>query len=220
MKTGMELLYDGAFRLGWDLTDEQMRMFEVYLSEIELWNAKINLVGASGDELIKKHVIDSLSGAKPLLACLGRDPGVIEDAGTGAGFPGIPLAVVIPQFEVLLVERSGKRAGFLRNALARMKLPNARVIEGDAFELDLQPHGLVYRAFVPISRERLEHLGRKVSQGGWLLLYRGKQLYAEEEIDQARQSMVFSQSALLPIRVPYIDDDRHLVTLKRASTVP
>ena len=99
-----------------------------------------------------------------------------------------------------------------------MKLKNARVIEGDAFALDLQPHGLVYRAFVPISIERLEQLGRKVLEGGWLLLYRGKQRLAEEEIDQARRSLSFSQSALLPIRVPYIDEDRHLVTLKRAST--
>jgi hypothetical protein len=50
------------------------------------------------------------------------------------------------------------------------------------------------------------------------MLYRGKQHLAEEEIEQARQSLTFSQSALLPLRVPYIDEDRHLVTLKRAST--
>jgi 16S rRNA (guanine527-N7)-methyltransferase len=213
-----ELLRKGSVRLGLDLSDEQIDSLVAYVGEIELWNPRKNLVAATGHELIVRHILDSLSGVRSIRGCMGRDPATVEDAGSGAGLPGIPLAIALPHFRFILVERGGARAGFLRNACATLRLPNVEVLEADAFEVNNQVDCLVYRAFVPVSIDLIHQLVGKVVESGWLVIYRGRQITAESELEEIRQSAAFSQSALIPVRVPYLDEERHLVTVKRAST--
>lgn len=96
-----------------------------YLACLLVWREKISLV-ATGDpiELVERHVVDSLAVA-PFL-----EPGwKVVDVGSGAGFPGVPLAVVRPESRIVLVEPRRKRANFLRAAVRAARLTNAEVVE-------------------------------------------------------------------------------------------
>jgi len=130
-----------------------------------------------------KHVLDSVipwrlfAGAKHVL-----------DAGTGAGFPGIPLALVLPTIRFTLAESVQKKARFVESALAALGLPNVAVSPvraediGKTGEMDV----ITARAFAPLSRA-LELLGPAVGKGSKALLYKGPDL--DHEIAAAQREM-------------------------------
>ena len=116
-----DALLDSSLQsLGIAFDSDQMIQLNAYIAELELWNPTYKLVGAEGEELITRHIIDSLSSVpvmEELLHSLGPDA-EIADLGSGAGLPGIPLAIALKDYRFTLVERMGRRVGFLRNALA------------------------------------------------------------------------------------------------------
>ena len=99
------LLTDGLSKLDIPLSPDQQRQLDIYWSELAMWNGKYGLVNASGDELVIKHFLDSLT-AVPVLKELPF--GTACDVGSGGGFPGLVLAVAFPDKKFTLVERSGK----------------------------------------------------------------------------------------------------------------
>jgi 16S rRNA (guanine527-N7)-methyltransferase len=120
-----QLLTDGARQLGVPLSDEGIAQFSLYLEEIERWAKVTNLVAQTDPEIfIRKHFLDSLA-IVPLVPSDGR----LLDLGSGAGFPGLVLAIVSPSLEVSLVEPRRKRANFLREVMRKTQLSNARVYE-------------------------------------------------------------------------------------------
>jgi 16S rRNA (guanine527-N7)-methyltransferase len=117
--------------LGTDLGDEDCQRLLDFLQLLERWAAKFNLISAtSRGEIVDRHLLDSL-------ATLDLVDGAtrIADLGSGAGFPGVPLAVARPAAQVFLVEPRAHRANFLRQAVRALSLANAQVFEGrgDAF---------------------------------------------------------------------------------------
>ncbi|MDR1058118.1 MAG: class I SAM-dependent methyltransferase, partial [Treponema sp.] len=124
LKEGLDLLGASAPDINRVLISRKERIFfslETYIAEIELFNPAYGLVGA-GDrrELVIKHILDSLAplGIIHRLLSAFPSPYNIADAGSGAGLPGIPLAICLPDVSFTLIERMGRRAGFLRNTLA------------------------------------------------------------------------------------------------------
>ncbi len=113
----------------------QWDKFSVFLQELKDWNKRINLTSIDDDrEIIIKHFVDSLT----LLVLeeirgLGKGSRVI-DIGAGAGFPGIPLKIALPDIYIRLLESSKKRAGFLRSLVNRLSLSNVEVVCGRAEE--------------------------------------------------------------------------------------
>ena len=145
----------------------------------------------------------------------------IADIGSGAGLPGIPLAICMPHAEFTLVERMGRRAGFLRNAIAVLSLSNVIVEEKDLFELachlpETKRFDLaVFRAFKPLEPALLKGIFRLLKPGGTIAAYKGRRKSAEEEMAQlekpGRESL---NREIIPLEVPFLNEERHLLLIK------
>jgi 16S rRNA (guanine527-N7)-methyltransferase len=192
-----------------------------YIHEIELFNPAYGLVGA-GDrrELVVKHILDSLAPLgrilplleNPATAGTGKTP-ALADVGSGAGLPGIPLAIALPEHPLTLIERKGRRAAFLRNTQAVLALPNAVVEEAP---MEQSPPGrfrvVVFRAFRPLDRAVLKGLFRLLETGGVLAAYKGRLRTIEAELGALRGEAGSWEA--LPVPVPFLEEERHLVVIR------
>ena len=143
----MDLLLEGAEKLKLDLTSLQRERLERYISEIELFNPIYKLVSYQDrDELIIRHILDSLAGVKVFEALEGSS---IADLGTGAGFPGVVLAIMLDR-PIVLVERMKRRVDFLKNVILRCNLKNVRIVSKDVSEVEERFDIVTCRAFHPI----------------------------------------------------------------------
>ena len=124
------LLVDGAAQLNVQLTADHVARIRLYLEELQRWAKIVDLVSQSDPTtIIRKHILDSLA-VLPLLPAKGH----VLDLGSGAGFPGLPIAVARPTLSVHLLEPRRKRVNFLKEAIRKMTLSNARAFEGRAEE--------------------------------------------------------------------------------------
>jgi 16S rRNA (guanine527-N7)-methyltransferase len=113
---------------GIELQAHELEAFDHYLRILEQWSTRMNLVAArSRDEIIDRHLIDSLA-----LARWARAARVAVDLGSGAGFPGVPLAVIAPRVRFHLVESRTKRSSFLRHVARTIGLRNVEIWEASA----------------------------------------------------------------------------------------
>jgi 16S rRNA (guanine527-N7)-methyltransferase len=199
-----------------------------YLAEIELFNRAYGLVKAAGScELVVKHILDSLAPVDIIRRiveerCPGKDGTekeraldypAIADAGSGAGLPGIPLAIALPDCRFTLIERMGRRAGFLRNTLAVLGLSNTQLEEIELEQAAPNRFDLiVFRAFKPLDSNLFKELTRLLVPGGILAAYKGRRDKALEEL-----RLVEGQTArreLIPLEVPFLDEERHLLIME------
>jgi len=202
----MSLLTDGLRKLNLHYSEEQLDLLNRYIGEIELWNPRYGLVNAKGDDLIRRHILDSLAGASAVAT---KQPASLADVGSGAGLPGIPLAIMLPQVQVTLIERSGKRARFLRNVAAVLNLENLTIMEADLKNVR-ERYGLVtFRAFKPVEPGIMELLLNILDKEGILAAYKGKMDNIREEIDLV--SSLAEAREILPLSVPGVKEERHLV---------
>ena len=180
-----------------------------YLSLLDRWNRTYNLTAIRDPrEMVAKHLLDSLAMA-PYLAGVAR----LADLGTGPGLPGIPLAIVQPGLQVALVESNGKKARFLREAVRRLGLANARVAESRIEAFDAPA------AFDAITARALATLPAIIGLGGHLLAADGRLMAMKgavphEEIEALPEG--WEVEAIRPLVVPGLDAERHLVLVRRA----
>lgn len=121
-------LTDGAAQMGLNISSDQAAALIGYLGALLSWNEKVNLTAISDPaEAVEHHLLDALA-ASPLVSDL---PSVM-DIGTGGGIPGIPLAIVHPEQQWVLVEPLKKKVGFLKLAAASLGLKNVRAIQAKA----------------------------------------------------------------------------------------
>jgi 16S rRNA (guanine527-N7)-methyltransferase len=124
-----QLLVAGARTLGAELSSEEIARFSLYLEELARWSKVADLVSQTDPEaIIRKHVLDSLA-ILPLLP-----PAAVRllDLGSGAGFPGLVLAILRPSLRVFLLEARRKRVSFLKEVVRRARLTHVEVREGRA----------------------------------------------------------------------------------------
>jgi len=115
----------GAAALGIELDAAASGRLAGFADALDVWNAKTNLISCgSATELVDRHILDALA-LDPLLP----EEGPIADLGSGAGFPGLPLAVVRPDQSILLVESRRRKASFLREVKRLLGLGNVEVLE-------------------------------------------------------------------------------------------
>jgi 16S rRNA (guanine527-N7)-methyltransferase len=136
------VLRRGARRLGLTLSPREVGLLSAYAAEVARWGKRINLTGArDGAEFAKNHILDSVS----ILPLLGVTPGQAwADVGSGAGVPGIPLAVLTPGTRWLLVEPREKRWAFLVHAVHALGLAGVEAVRaraGDPADAGAVPHG-------------------------------------------------------------------------------
>jgi 16S rRNA (guanine527-N7)-methyltransferase len=142
----------------------------LHLERVAQANEHMNLTRiATPAEAAIKHVVDSV-----IPWHLFRSARRILDAGTGAGFPGIPLALVLPEIDFALVESTQKKARFVESTSELLELGNVRVFAQRAEELVVRyrPDIITARAIAPLSRI-IELFAKALKQGSRLLLYKG-----------------------------------------------
>ena len=193
-----------------------------YLALLARWNRTYNLTSVRDPrDMVVKHVLDSLAMhpyVDPLLAADGSG-GALADLGTGAGLPGIVLAMVKPGLRVTLVESNGKKARFLREAVRTLGLGDVRVAESRIELLD-QPVTGASGTYAAITARALATLPLIVKLGGHLLRPGGRLLamkgvYPADEIDALPAG--WALQAVHPLRVPGLDGERHLVVVGRTA---
>ena len=170
-------LRTGAASLGTDLDEAQLAALERFLEELMLWNTRTNLVGERDwQALVDRHLLDALAAA-PLLRALG-DGLRIVDVGSGAGLPGVPLAVAVRPRAMWLVEPRKKRASFLRSVRRALPGFGLDVVEAHGEDVASAPENrglfdaVVSRA--TLSDEDLRTCAEPLlREGGLLVAYRG-----------------------------------------------
>ena len=198
----------GARELGIDLTDEQAGQLTTHLELLDEWGKRMNLTAIRDrPSQITKHVLDSLS-VRPFLR-----GGRIADVGSGAGFPGIPLAVVEPGRHFALIESTGKKCRFLEHVRDALCLPNVEVVQAraEAYRPEVRFDTVLARAVGPVAG-LVKAAGSLVVGGGRLLAMKGR--YPEDEL--ATRLKGWKVAAVHRLRVPGLDEERHLVELCRS----
>lgn len=183
-----------------------------YLELLARWNRTYNLTAVRDPrEMVGKHLLDSLA-MHCVLDQLGIDHGTLADLGTGAGLPGIPLAIAKPNLQVALVESNGKKARFLREAVRTLQLGNARVAETRAEALD-EPgaHDAITARALATLPLIVKLGGHLLKPGGRLLAMKGAR--PDDEIAALPEGWHLQSVHLLT--VPGLAAQRHLVVVAR-----
>jgi len=212
------LLKEGLTKLGFEESEGRiLPLLERYIEEIELFNHAYGLVKVKDRrELIVKHILDSLAPLKAKRDLFeDRESLKIADVGSGAGLPGIPLAVCMPHAAFTLIERMGRRAGFLRDAVAVLSLPNVTIEEADMEKLAIAAVNrydlIVFRAFKPLDGAIIKGLFALLKPSGILAAYKGRRQAIEEEMS-GLQNLSWE---VIPLEVPFLEEERHLVLIRR-----
>lgn len=205
-----ELIGRGMAELGLEASPAAVELLLRHVAEVEAWNPSLGLVKATGSELAVRHVLDSLAGA-PAFAALGAGATLV-DVGSGAGFPGVPLAVLRPDLHVVLVERSDRRATFLEHCVAALGLDNLAVHSGEARRYRGPADAVTLRAVSALSPQLVRSLGR-LGEAPLLVAYKGTGERARAEMESVRS--LYRSAELIELDVPFLEAERSLVVLRR-----
>lgn len=209
-------LRDGAQELGLDLSPSQSNTLLDYLDLLLKWNKTYNLTAVrSADEMLSLHLLDSLAVVGPLRRHIAESPfdrPRVLDVGSGAGLPGVVLAVCCPGFSVVCVDAVGKKAAFIQQVAMNLKLPNLRGVHARVEDLPERFEIVVSRAFASLHRFTDLSSPALAPNGAWLAM-KGKR--PDEGLSALPENVrVFHVE---PLTVPGLDAQRCLVWMRRAD---
>lgn len=189
---------------------DKIKRLADYIELLEKWAKHINLVSATGYELIVRHIYDSLAGFEYFK---GFTPMSVFDIGSGAGLPGIPLAIFMDSTSFLLVEPRQKRAAFLETVVSELGLKNCSIANMRVEELGEKAELVTARAFSSLSGKNVGLICSPVSKGGTLILYKGRHDKAVKESVYLRDK--FASVSVRPLAVPHLNEERHLIIAEK-----
>ena len=207
IKKDRDLLVEGLHRMSLNLSNQMIDQLMAYLNLIEKWNRVYNLTAIrERDEMIKLHFLDSLS----ILNHVEMEH--VLDVGSGAGFPGIVLAITKPELKVTVMDSVNKKTTFMQQVKSELSLINLNVV--NARVEDYQPtilfDGVITRAFSSIQNMLLMTQHTLQKNGAWLAM---KSKDVKEELEALDQN----QYTLISLEVPFINAERYLVKLKKEN---
>ncbi len=170
-----------------DLTEHQKEQYERLIELYGEWNEKINVISRKDmDDFVERHLLHSLSIAKYQKF---KNGWYVVDLGTGGGFPGIPLAIMYPEVNFLLVDSIGKKIKVVEAVIADLDLKNVKAIWGRVEQLDVKANLIVTRAVAPLAQ--LVEWTRKVlkTQSKGIIALKGGDL-TEEMVGFKRRSTI------------------------------
>lgn len=216
-----ELLYNTALETGINLTDIQLEKFQIYYNLLIETNKVINLTSITEEkDVVLKHFIDSLAIKNYIDISNGR----VIDIGTGAGFPGIPLAIIYNDTQFTLMDSLNKRINFINTVMEECKLYNIETVHSRAEDLG---HNNIYRekydycvsravAAIPVL---LEYCIPFLKTGGKFISYKSEK--AEEEISlsgNAQKKLGCRFDKLYSFDLPGTDISRKFVVFEKIKT--
>ena len=223
----MEKLYACAQKLGYQLSPKQLEQFSVYYQELSDWNQRINLTSITGYEDVQiKHFCDSLTVT---LAIKPSEPGNhprVLDVGSGAGFPGIPLKIILPAISLVLLESTAKKTAFLRHLKEKLALDDVEIVTSRAEEAaHLEQYRekfdiVLSRAVAPLSA-LVELTLPFCTIGGCFIAQKKGAL--DSEISQAAKAIGAMGGSLREIKRIELEefaDERYLIIIDKVAPTP
>jgi len=199
----------GGNEIGIDLDQSQLDLLWQYAQMLRERNAHVNLTSiVSLEGILTLHMLDSLSVAKEL-----GDARRLIDVGTGGGFPGIPLAVAFPDRHFTLIDGTQKKIRFVAEAIAALDIRNARAVAARAESYDAEKNfDVVITRAVGSLADTVERTARLLAPGGRVLAMKGR--VPDDEIRALPRGW---RADVVPLRVPGVDVERHLVIARRGT---
>jgi 16S rRNA (guanine527-N7)-methyltransferase len=198
----------GAAQLGIPLSETQAAQLLRLLDELDDWNQRMNLTAIrQRGQQITKHLLDSLTVHAHL------DGTSVADIGTGAGFPGLPLAVALPELQFTLIDATAKKLKFVEHAAQTLDLHNVQTVHtrAETYRPKERFDCVVSRAVGPIETF-VKGSGHLCVGGGRLLAMKGR--YPTDELTHIPNG--WKLAAVHRLKVPGLDEQRHLVELCRS----
>jgi 16S rRNA (guanine527-N7)-methyltransferase len=203
------------------LSPQQIQAFNWYAQEMLSWNRRFNLTAITDPSQIEiKHFLDSLT------CVLGMGPhprGRVVDVGTGAGFPGLPLKIVFPNLELVLIESIGKKAEFCRHVVEGLGLSNVSIVHARVEDAAQQPEHrethdwALARAVAPME-VLAEYLLPLLRVGGRAVVQKGETGPAEAHAAEAVMRLLGGKlTQLIPVDLPQVAESRYLVMMEKVA---
>jgi len=218
---------ENAAEIGIDLNDKMLSSFDIYYKNLLEWNAVMNLTAITEEkDVFEKHFLDSLTITK-IVSRETLDKGcTLMDLGTGAGFPGLPIAIVFPNIQVVLVDSLNKRIRFLEDTVQKLGLSNVTCIHARAEELSRNKK---YREKMDICCSRAvanlstlsEYCLPFVRKGGFFISYKTEQV--QNEIDQGKNAIKVLGGENVQVEffaLPGTEYQRSLVKIEKVASTP
>ncbi|GAB4114308.1 MAG: 16S rRNA (guanine(527)-N(7))-methyltransferase RsmG [Roseiflexaceae bacterium] len=223
MSTVVDLLTATTQHWGLALTATQVEQFDTYRQELQQWNTQLNLTTVIDDQgIVVRHFLDSLSCA---LYWGPTPPTTLADIGSGAGFPGLALAILAPHTHVTLVESIEKKAAFLRHMIERLQLAHVRVVVARAEEIGRDPqHREQYQVVTARALAELrilvEYCLPLCLVGGVLIAPKGPQAAAEAQA--ATNALSHTGGQLAQIHAVHLpgEPERAMVVISKTQPTP
>ncbi len=203
----IEHISSGAQSLGQEIAEESAEKYARLLCELERWNARINLTAIRDPiEMVGGHLLDSLA-IRPVIE--GKS---LIDIGTGAGFPGLPIAISEPGLTVELLDSNARKIGFVQHIIGELDIRNAAAVRSRAenYAPGKRFDTVTARALAPIPR-LIELGGHLVAEKGVMLALKGR--YPADELEEIPDAWDYKVTELA---VPGLNA-RHVVTLRRSK---
>ncbi|MDI1292791.1 MAG: 16S rRNA (guanine(527)-N(7))-methyltransferase RsmG [Methylobacter sp.] len=203
MEACRKILVSGIAALNVNVTDQKIEQLLCFIKLIEKWNKAYNLTAIRDrEEMARLHILDSL-------AILPYIEGArVIDIGTGAGLPGIPLAICLPEIHFTLLDSNAKKTRFVQQVVLELKLKNVQVLHSrvENYHPEKAYDAVLTRAFASLS-DIVKLTSHLLARKGVLLAMKGQNLDAELELIAEKKSVI-------PVSVPGTDVDRCLVRIE------
>ncbi len=207
-----------------ELTAQQSQQFERYRQLMDEWGKQMNLTTIKDpDEVIIRHFLDSLSPVD----VIGFDDGdKLIDVGTGAGFPGLALAIAFPNIDVTLLDSVQKKLKFLQAVIDDLQLTNVSILHMRAEDAGNHPehreqYDIVTARAVALLPVLLEYTMPLVKVGGFMIAMKGES--AQREVDEAKRALFILKGEAKPVydyQLPGVERSHFLVTIEKLEKTP
>ncbi|MFD1008455.1 MULTISPECIES: 16S rRNA (guanine(527)-N(7))-methyltransferase RsmG [Oceanisphaera] len=191
------------------VSDQQRDQLVTLVTLLDKWNKAFNLTSVRDPQaMVGRHIVDSLVVSPYLKGTH------FIDVGTGPGLPGLPLAIVNPDKQFVLLDSLGKRIRFIRMVIHQLGLTNVIAVESrvEAYQPEQKFDGVLSRAFASLD-DMVSWCAHLLGPNGQFLALKGQ--YPEQELQSLPAHLALDQ--VYPLTVPEQDGDRHLVVIKLAS---